>query len=68
MPQGELDLDETAYEREIRDFWRAEALDERKGVDDQIKKDNEKAKGIAKQKEAEAKNAEEADKADGKAK
>ena len=54
LPQWELDLDETTYEQEIRDFWKKSAPTERKRVDEQIKKESEKAEAIAKQKEAEA--------------
>lgn len=63
LPQWELDLNETTYEQEIRDFWNKEAPKERKYMDDLIKKEDQKAQEKARAKEAEAKkNAEEAKK------
>lgn len=59
LPQWELDLDETTYEQEIRDFWKNEAPKERKLVDDLIKKEDQKAREKAKQKEADARKKEE---------
>jgi hypothetical protein len=54
LPQWELDLDETTYEQEIREFWKKDAPNERKRVDDLIKKDEQKAKEKAEKKDAEA--------------
>lgn len=59
LPQWELDLDETTYEQEIREFWKKEAPKERKRVDDLIKKEDQKAQEKAKQKEADTQRKEE---------
>lgn len=53
LPQWELDLDETEYEQEIKEFWQNEAPKEKKRVDDMIKKEqNDKMKKQMKEAEA----------------
>lgn len=54
LPQWELDLDDTGYEQEIREYWKKDAPKESKRVDDLIKKDDRKAKDKAQKKAAEA--------------
>ncbi|KAJ9498896.1 hypothetical protein LTR99_005022 [Exophiala xenobiotica] len=54
LPQWELDLDETGYEKEIREFWQNEAPKEKKRVDDMIKKEQNDKKKKMQMEEAEA--------------
>ncbi|KIV90642.1 hypothetical protein PV10_07925 [Exophiala mesophila] len=56
LPQWELDLDDTGYEQEIRDFWEVEAPKEEKRVDTQIEKEDklEEERLRRKQEKAEA--------------
>jgi hypothetical protein len=42
LPQWELDLNETTYVQEIEEFWEKEAKNERKRMDDLIKKETQK--------------------------
>jgi hypothetical protein len=54
LTQWELDLDETGYEQEIREFWQNEAPKEKKRVDDMIKKEQNDKKKKMLMEEAEA--------------
>ena len=56
LPQWELDLDDTGYEQEIREFWEVEAPKEEKRVDIQIEKEDklEEERLRRKQEKAEA--------------
>lgn len=50
LAQWELDLNETTYVQEIKDFWEKEAKNERKRMDDLIKKEIQKEMDKAKAK------------------
>lgn len=72
LPQWELDLEDTRYKQEIREFWEVEAPKEEKLVDEQIKREEKqeaerlrrkqaKADAARQQKHAEAQQAEKKD-------